>query len=249
MVLLDTSAQPVILGIQFAKKMGMLDSKLRKSMWQIRTASGSVEEVLGESSDFITLNFNEGTNQELCLQVKCLVTNATSYDVLIGQKALFPPGFTIDNWFEHAYYRVDWETHGHHLGYIHLDLHGNHSPMAHHYMLKEAHTISYIQQASHEWIEGDEEETTYVQATKSLNVVPTNIQHGPEVLQRFKAAHEPLVKALSSFENMESHGEPIKPILHQLITWTSPKEDITLLELFGGIGTCLETLLQSGIVV
>jgi hypothetical protein len=39
------------------------------------------------------------------------------------------------------------------------------------------------------------------------------VQHGPEVLQRFKAAHEPLVKAMSSFENMESHGEQIKPIL------------------------------------
>jgi hypothetical protein len=106
-VLLDTGAQPVILGVQFAKKMGMLDSKLRKSMWQIWTASRSIEEVLGESSDLITHNFNEGTDQELCLQVRCLVTNATSYDVLIGQKALFPPGFTIDNWFEHAYYRVD----------------------------------------------------------------------------------------------------------------------------------------------
>jgi hypothetical protein len=31
------------------------------------------------------------------------------------------------------------------------------SPMAHHCMFKEAHTISYIQQASHEWIEGNEE--------------------------------------------------------------------------------------------
>jgi hypothetical protein len=47
--------------------MGMLDSKLQNSMWQIRTVSGSVEEELGESSDLITLNFNEGTNQELCL--------------------------------------------------------------------------------------------------------------------------------------------------------------------------------------
>jgi hypothetical protein len=204
-VLLDTGAQLVILGVQFAKKMGMLDSKLRKFMWQIRTASGSVEEVLKESSDFITLNFNEGT-----LQVKCLVTNATNYNVFIGQEALFPPSFTIDNWFEHAYYKVDWETNGHHLRYIPFDLHGNHSPMAHHYMLKEAHTISYIQQASHEWIEGDEEETAYAQATESLRVVHTNIQHGPDVLQRFKAAHEPLVKALSNFENMERHGEPIK---------------------------------------
>jgi hypothetical protein len=43
--------------------------------------------------------------------------------------------------------------------------------MAHHYMLKEAHTISYIQQANHKWIQGDDEETTYAQATKSLKVV------------------------------------------------------------------------------
>jgi hypothetical protein len=75
-VLLDTSPQPVILGVQFAKKMGMFDSKLRKSMWQICTASGSVEEVLRESSNLIALNFNEGTYHKLCLQVKCLVTNA-----------------------------------------------------------------------------------------------------------------------------------------------------------------------------
>jgi hypothetical protein len=85
--------------------------------------------------------------------------------------------------------------------------------MAHHCMLKETHTISYIQQVNHEWIEGDEEKTAYAQATESLMVVPTNIQHGLEVLQRFKAAHEPLVKALSSFENMESHCESIKPVL------------------------------------
>ncbi len=111
------------------------------------------------------------------------------------------------------------------------------------------HTISYIQKASHKWIEGDEEETTYAQATKSLRVVPINIQHRLEVLQRLKVAHEPLVKALSSFENMESHGELIKPILRQLITQTSPKEGITLIELFGAIGTSLKALLQSRMMV
>jgi hypothetical protein len=217
-IFLDIGAQLVILGIQFAKKMGMFNSKLWKSMWQIHTASGSVEEVLGKNLDLITFNFNEGTDHELCLQVKCLVTNATNYNVLIGQDALFPPCFTINNWFKHAYYQVDWETNGHHLGYIPLNLHGNHSPMVHHCMLKETHTISHIQQVSHEWIEGDEEEIAYAQATENLRVVPIDIQHGPKVLQRFKAAHEPLVKALSSFENMENHGKPIKPVLCQLIT-------------------------------
>jgi hypothetical protein len=110
-------------------------------------------------------------------------------------------------------------------------------------MLKETHTISYIQQANHEWIDGDEKETTYAQATESLRVVPTDIQHGPKVLQRFKETHEPLVKALSSFENMENHGESIKLVFCQLITWTPPKEGITLVRLFGGIGIGLEALL------
>jgi hypothetical protein len=52
-----------------------------------------------------------------------------------------------------------------------------------------------------------------------------------------------------NFENMESHGEPIKLVLCQLITWTLPKEGITLLELFGGIGISLEAGLQLGMVV
>ncbi len=44
------------------------------------------------------------------------------------------------------------------------------------------HTISYIQQISHEWIKGDEEETAYTQVIESLKVVPIDIQHGLEVL-------------------------------------------------------------------
>jgi hypothetical protein len=42
-VFLDIGAQLVILGVQFAKKMGMLNSKLRKFMWQILTTSGKVK--------------------------------------------------------------------------------------------------------------------------------------------------------------------------------------------------------------
>jgi hypothetical protein len=50
-----------------------------------------------------------------------------------------------------------------------------------------------------------------------------DIQHKLEILKRSKATHEPLIKALFSFENMESHGESIKPIFCQLIIWTPPK--------------------------
>jgi hypothetical protein len=49
-------------------------------------------------------------------------------------------------------------------------------------MFKETHTISYIQQVSHEWIKGNEEKIAYAQATKSWRVIPIDIQHRPEVL-------------------------------------------------------------------
>jgi hypothetical protein len=48
---------------------------------------------------------------------------------------------------------------------------------------------------------------------------------------------------------MENHGKPIKLVLRQLITWTPPKEGLTLLKFLGVIGTGLEALLHSGMVV
>jgi hypothetical protein len=92
-------------------------------------------------------------------------------------------------------------------------------------MLKEAHTISYIQQASHEWIEGDEKETFMPKLLKASGwfLLTFNMD------QRFyRGSKQPMsqVKTLFSFENMESHGESIKSIFCQLITWTPPKEGI-----------------------
>jgi len=64
-------------------------------------------------------------------------------------------------------------------------------------MLKESHTISYIQQVSHEWIEGDEE-IVYVQVTESLRVVPIDIQ---KVL--------PLVKGTKGFTQVQSSPQAL----------------------------------------
>ncbi len=75
-------------------------------MWQIRTASGDVKEVFGESLDLITLNFNEGANQELCLQVRCLVTNATIHDVFISRPTIFfiiVPTWNMNDFFSFVF--------------------------------------------------------------------------------------------------------------------------------------------------
>lgn len=75
--------------------------------------------------------------------MQCLVTNVTSYEILIEQETLSRPSFTIDNWHEHAYYRIDWKINDANLGYIFMDLHANHAPHVHHCLLKEVNTLSY----------------------------------------------------------------------------------------------------------
>ena len=44
--------------------------------------------------------------------MKCVVTNATNYDILVGQQALYPLGFGLDNWTEEAWIRPRWSFDG-----------------------------------------------------------------------------------------------------------------------------------------
>jgi hypothetical protein len=76
-----------------------------------------------------------------------------------------------------------------------------------------------------------------------LVAAPIEIAHGPKIVQRLKAAHGPLVTAMQIFESMKSNGEPIQLLLCRTLTWTPPKDGLTLLELFHGISTGLEALL------
>jgi hypothetical protein len=40
--------------------------------------------------------------------MKCVVTNTTKYDILVGQQTLYPLGFGLDNWTEEAWIRPGW---------------------------------------------------------------------------------------------------------------------------------------------
>jgi hypothetical protein len=44
------------------------------------------------------------------LKVKAIVTEAKSYDVLVGSTVLYPMGFTLDFWEEIASYRPRWQA-------------------------------------------------------------------------------------------------------------------------------------------
>ena len=42
--------------------------------------------------------------------MKCVVTTATNYDIPIGQQALYPLGFGLDNWTKEAWIRPGWSS-------------------------------------------------------------------------------------------------------------------------------------------
>jgi hypothetical protein len=44
------------------------------------------------------------------MKVKAIVTEAKSYDVLVGSTVLYPTGFTLDFWEETASYRPRWQA-------------------------------------------------------------------------------------------------------------------------------------------
>ncbi len=81
-------------------------------------------------------------------------------------------------------------------------------------MLKETHTISYIQQASDKWIEGDEEETAHAQAIESLEVVTITLALGLWPKQR-------LTRVKAKRETRESH---LVPLLHIVPFCEGPNE-------------------------
>jgi hypothetical protein len=58
---------------------------------------------------FVKLN-QEDVEDAGFMKVKAIVTEAKSYDVLVGTTVLYPMGFTLDFWEEIANYRPRWQA-------------------------------------------------------------------------------------------------------------------------------------------
>lgn len=126
-VLVDSGSEPVILGKRMVQLLCEQGIQVQSSDWQIRTAGGGVEPLHGETVLPLNIDLRPGTADATGVRVRCLLTEATTYDVILGMEALFPPGFLIDLGTENAFYRPDWSNPTR-LACIPLDLHGMQSP-------------------------------------------------------------------------------------------------------------------------
>ena len=107
-VLLDTWAQPVMLGKSLAESLGLSAKDLDPCPFTIATSLRGIEHPMGLTKAPLRLQFNIGTVAYTHISLRCVVTNATTYDILLGQQALYPIGFGHDSWMEEAWFQQGW---------------------------------------------------------------------------------------------------------------------------------------------
>ena len=107
-VLCDTGAQPVMIGKRLADDLQITASDLEPCPFMIATSVGGTEKASGMTKEALRLQFKVGSDNYTYLSVKVVVTGALTYDILLGQQALYPIGFGHDSWTEEAWFRPGW---------------------------------------------------------------------------------------------------------------------------------------------
>ena len=121
-VLIDGGSLYSMVGSKLAAQLGLPVDRTGDDCW-VQTALGRIEQLgHGFTRSPVPIVLNKGTPAELTLYERLAVTNSTGYDLLIGMRAAYPVGLSVDRWEERATYRVDWQTGGEHVGNLPMKL-------------------------------------------------------------------------------------------------------------------------------
>jgi hypothetical protein len=193
--------------------------------------------------------------------VKAIVTEAKSYDVLVGSTVLYPMGFILDFWEETASYRPGWQAgDGRKVSlparFIRV-LTGNLVDLFTFCGLVDVEFMETFDEnafATHLHMQVDAHMST--QNLESIKVHQPGIEAAWSTIAQLREAAQLVVQEAwqeSLFpreedrsDGTEDHGPPLD---NSTIHWKPPDDGIVLLELFGGIGTSLAVVLQVGIKI
>ena len=96
--MMDSGAQPVIIDKKFAQELRLMADDLVPCSFIIVTSVGHVERATCYTREPLQFSFQVKLGDPpASLLFRCVVTNATNYDILVGQQALYPFGFGLDN--------------------------------------------------------------------------------------------------------------------------------------------------------
>ena len=251
-VMLDSGAQPVMIGKQLAQDLGLLAADLEPCPFTIVTSVGGTETALGYTRHPLQLMFGVGSGPLFShVSLQCAVTAATNYDILVGQQALYPLGFGVDNWTEEAWIRPGWSAGDGRKELIPVVFAASAVTETTKAMFGCSALASDLPCGS----------TLLEETYAFMSGVAESHEHAPveiparhckdppspwgtplELIRRSREIVEPLVTSESSVDSST-------PLLARPIQWQPPEEGITLVELFAGIGTGLAAVLEAGLKV
>jgi len=270
-VLLDSGAQPLMLGKAACIGLGIRRSELELCPFQIQTSLGGAT----DRSNFMTrerLSVQmkpDHVTDSSRLRVTAVVTTVESYDVLVGGAVLYPMGFQMDYWTKTTTYRPGWQSGDGRMSQVPMrfisGVRPGGSPLE---VLASIASFSGMVTWPGDLLEGNisvvdtlvyediEEVSSFVATVSSSLDVPLWRSNG---VLRQDADRLVSQAWREAFVHVEEEEVPQRtPIFGPVglslldttpIAWEYPSEGICVLDLFGGISTGLATVLQVGILV
>jgi hypothetical protein len=90
----------------------------------VHTATGKVESLPGGlTKNPVPIVLNRGEPLEVTLYERLAFTDSKGNDLLIGTRAAYPCGLSVDRWAERAVYQADWRGKGEVIGHLPMKLH------------------------------------------------------------------------------------------------------------------------------
>jgi hypothetical protein len=100
-----------MLGASAVVRLELTKDTLEECPWTISKSMGGTERATGITKAELSLKLNQEDVENACfMKVKAIVTEAKSYDILVGTTVLYPMGFTLDFWEEITSYRPGWQA-------------------------------------------------------------------------------------------------------------------------------------------
>lgn len=251
-VILDTGAQPVMIGRQLAQDLGLGAADLEPCPFTIVTSVGSTEKAMGYTRHPLRLMFGVGTGPLYShVSLQCAVTDATNYDILVGQHALYPLGFGVDNWTEEAWIRPGWAAGDGRKELIPVVFGASavtspvEAMVACSALASDLPCGLTLLEETYAFMSGVAEPRDHVPvATPARHCKDLRPSWGTQ-LELTRRSHE----IVNQLDAPPLSVDSSTSLLARTIQWRPPDEGITLVELFAGIGTGLAAVLEAGLKV
>ncbi|PTQ34011.1 hypothetical protein MARPO_0084s0073, partial [Marchantia polymorpha] len=270
-VLLDSGAQPLMLGKAACISLGIRRSELEPCPFQIQTSLGGASNrsyFMTRESIAVQLR-HDHPHDSSQFGVRAVVTSAESYDVLVGGVVLYPMGFRMDYWTETAAYRPGWQSGDGRLSELPVRFISRDRPLgSSSAVLASVAGFSGVLTWPDDLLEGNmsaddtsvyedvEEVVSFTAAVTSPSDVPLwsscqalQLEADRLVKKAWSEASLPAEPERASADRLVGGSSALSPLVTTPIAWAYSSEGVCLLDLFGGISTGLAAVLQSGIPI